>query len=73
MNILTSMSMVDEEKGRIWLLNTWPIMTKCDHDWTMERYDFPPEVRTYIKNNWTKVGDQNGGVYEKPLNVLPLP
>jgi hypothetical protein len=65
--------MVDEEKGRIWLLNTWPIMTKCDHDWTMVRYDFPPETRQYIKNNWTKVGDQNGGVYEKPLNVLPLP
>ena len=55
----------EEEKGKIWLLNTWPIMTKCDHDWTMERYDFPQCARTYIKNNWLKVGNQNGGVYEK--------
>ena len=70
---MTSNMSTEEENGRIWLLNTWPIMTKCDHDWTMERYDFPPEARTYIKNNWTKVGNQNGGVYEKPLNVLPLP
>ena len=32
----------------------------------MERYDYPQEVRDWIKENWIKVNDENGGTFHEP-------
>ena len=32
----------------------------------MERYDFPQNVRDWIKNNWIKVNEKGGGTYAEP-------
>ena len=50
----------------IWLKSNWPVCKALDHDWTMERYDYPQEVRDWIKKNWIKVSDNNGGTYHEP-------
>ena len=52
--------------GPLWLKIHWPNVRMLDHDWTMERYDYPPFVRQYIKENWVKVSDKNGGTYAEP-------
>jgi len=44
----------------------WPKCKVVDHDWTMERYDYPQNVRDWIKENWIKVSDENGGTYQEP-------
>ena len=49
-----------------WLKLNWPNCKALDHDWTMERYDYPQEVRDWIKENWVKVSDNNGGTYHEP-------
>ena len=53
-------------RGALWLKDHWPKVRKLDHDWTMERYDYPSFVRDYIRNHWTKVSDENGGTYAEP-------
>ena len=58
---------VTEEGGGAWLKANWPNARKVDHDWTMERYDYPDFVRNYIKTHWTKVSDNNGGTYAEPV------
>ena len=55
-----------EQDGGMWLKNKWPNVRALDHDWTMERYDYPQYVRDWIKNNWVKVNDENGGTYQEP-------
>ena len=52
--------------GAVWLQHNYPNCKRLDHDWTMERYDYPQYVRQYIKDNWVKVSDDNGGTYEHP-------
>ena len=52
--------------GLLWLKKHWPNVRKLDHDWTMERYDYPSFVRQYIRDNWVKVSDKNGGTYAEP-------
>jgi len=49
-----------------WMQENWPNCRALDHDWTMERYDYPQEVRNWIKDNWIKVNDENGGTYHEP-------
>lgn len=49
-----------------WMQENWPNCRALDHDWTMERYDYPLEVRNWIKDNWIKVNDENGGTYHEP-------
>lgn len=49
-----------------WMQENWPNCRALDHDWTMERYDYPLEVRNWIKDNWIKVNDENGGTYHDP-------
>jgi hypothetical protein len=44
----------------------WPKCKVVDHDWTMERYDYPQNVRDWIKENWIKVNDDNGGTWNEP-------
>ncbi len=56
-----------EENGAQWLYTKWPNMKKMDMNWTAERYDYPQYVRQYIKENWIKVSDENGGTYQKPV------
>ena len=41
-------------------------MKGCDENWTMERYNFPQNVRVWIKNNWIKVNEKGGGTYAEP-------
>ena len=52
--------------GAKWLGERWPYVRLLDHDWTMERYDYPDFVRQYIKDNWVEVSSNNGGTYAKP-------
>lgn len=49
-----------------WLQNNWPKLRALDHNWTMERYDFPQYVRDGIASNWIKVNNENGGTWEEP-------
>lgn len=53
-------------EGEKWLQNNWPNMRRMDMDWTAARYDYPSYVCEYIKQNWVKVSDHNGGTYQKP-------
>lgn len=57
---------VPQLSGALWLKDHWPNVRQLDHDWTMERYDYPSFVRDYIRNHWTKVSDKNGGTYAEP-------
>ena len=38
-----------EQDGGMWLKNKWPNVRVLDHNWTMERYDYPQYVRVWIK------------------------
>ena len=49
-----------------WLKTNTPIMKGCDENWTWERYNFPQNVRNWIKNNWIKVNENGGGTYAEP-------
>ncbi len=49
-----------------WLKTRFPVMKVCDKNWTWERYDYPQNVRDWIKNNWTYVSDAGGGTWSEP-------
>ena len=49
-----------------WMKERFPACKALDHDWTMERYDYPQEVRDWIKQNCVKISDVNGGTYQEP-------
>ena len=57
---------MSNELAKEWLQSKWPNMRGCDVDWTMKRYDYPDYVCEYIKNNWIKKNDNNGGTYHEP-------
>ena len=49
-----------------WLQENWPNVNALDHDWTMERYNYPQYVRDGIAENWVKVNDENDGTWYEP-------
>ena len=49
-----------------WLLDRFPNCRALDENWTFERYDYPENVRQWIRDNWIKVSDNNGGTYHEP-------
>ena len=49
-----------------WLQNRFPNCRALDENWTFERYDYPENVRQWIRENWIKVSDNNGGTYHEP-------
>lgn len=49
-----------------WLLEYWPNVRVVDKNGTMERYDYPQEVRDWIETNWIKINDDNGGTWSEP-------
>jgi len=57
---------MSNESAKEWLNMKWPNMQRCDVNWTMKRYDYPDYVCEYIKNNWVKINDDNGGTYHEP-------
>lgn len=57
----------NKKDGPLWLKKNWPNVRMLDHDWTMERYDYPHYVRQYIKENWITVSNKNGGTYAEPV------
>jgi len=54
---------------QLWIETNFENVKTLDHDWTMERYDFPQNVRRWVEENWIKVSDVNGGTYNKPSNI----
>ena len=40
-NKITICKTVVKKDGATWLGINWPKVRKVDHDWTMERYDYP--------------------------------
>ena len=50
-----------------WMADHWPNARKLDVNWTMERYDYPAEVREWIMSSpdWRLVSTENGGTYER--------
>ena len=46
-----------------WLESRFPNCKALDENWTFERYDYPENVRQWIRDNWIKVSDDNGGTY----------
>lgn len=58
------MSKIDPEE---YLANdNWKNAKIVDEGYTFERYNIPENVRVYIKNNWKKINDTNGGTYKRP-------
>ena len=55
---------------QLWLATNFENLETLDCNWTMERYDFPQNVRSWIEENWIKVSDVCGGTYTKPDNIL---
>jgi len=55
---------------QLWLATNFENLETLDRNWTMERYDFPQNVRSWIEENWIKVSDVCGGTYSKPDNIL---
>ena len=55
---------------QLWLATNFENLETLDRNWTMERYDFPQNVRSWIEENWIKVSDVCGGTYAKPDNIL---
>ena len=53
-----------------WLNEHFPKVQSVDVDCTMLRYEFPPDVCEFIKTTWTKVSEDNGGTYRKPVEQL---
>ena len=49
-----------------WLLENFPNVRIVDCKWTFEKYNYPEETRKYIKENWIKLNDDNGGTYVEP-------
>jgi len=58
--------MTDPQNAQIWLNTHFPKCKALDENWTFERYDYPEIVRQWIRNNWIKVSDDNGGTYHEP-------
>ena len=44
----------------------WRRVQLVDVNYTFERYEVPLYVQLYIKNNWNKINDDNGGTYQRP-------
>jgi hypothetical protein len=53
-----------------WLNERFPKVQTVDVECTMLRYEFPPEVCEIIRTTWTKVSEENGGTYRKPMEQL---
>ena len=53
-----------------WLNENFPKLRKVDVEYTMLRYEFPPEVCEFIKTTWIKISEEKGGTYEKPNDQL---
>ncbi len=57
--------------GRMnWLNENFPKLQTADVEYTMLRYEFPEEVREWIKTNWIKISEDQGGTYRKPIGQL---
>ena len=59
--------MTDSQNAQTWLNTHFPNCKALDENWTFERYDYPEIVRHWIRNNWIKVSDDNGGTYHEPI------
>ena len=53
-------------EAKKWIQDNYPKIRALDVNWTMERYDYPNYVREYIRNNWIKHSEDNGGTYHEP-------
>ena len=49
-----------------WLQNRFPNCRALDENWTFARYDYPENVRQWIRENWIKVSEDSGGTYHEP-------
>ena len=56
-----------------WLKSKLPNCRALDEYWTFERYDFPENVRQWIRENWVKVSDEGGGTYHEPTYYRQFP
>ena len=54
-----------------WMTEKCPNARKLDVNWTMERYDYPAEVREWIMSSpdWRLVSMDNGGTYERVVQA----
>lgn len=48
-----------------WIKTYFPNCGAMDEHWTFQRYDIPEFVRKWIRENWIKINDNNGGTYYK--------
>ena len=58
--------MAESQNAQTWLIERFPNCKVCDQNWTFERYDYPQNVRQWIRDNWIKASDENGGTYYEP-------
>ena len=50
-----------------WMNAHMPEAKRVDFsEYSMGKWEFPPHVKQYIQQNWTKINDINGGEYQKP-------
>jgi len=55
-----------QAQAQQWLESNFPNCKELDENGTFERYDYPENVRQWIRDNWIKVNDENGGIWEEP-------
>ena len=67
-SILNPEELIDPEA---WMAERWPNTQKLDVNWTMERYDYPAEVREWIMSSpdWRLISMDNGGTYERVVHA----
>ena len=67
-NILNPEELIDPVA---WMADHCPNVRKLDVNWTMERYDYPAEVREWIMSSpeWRLVSMDNGGTYERVVRA----
>lgn len=56
-----------------WMKKRLPNCRVLDEYWTFARYDFPENVRQWIRENWVKVSDEGGGTYHEPSYYREFP
>ena len=49
-----------------WINSRFPNCKALDENWTFERYDYPENVRQWIRENWIKISEDGGGTYHEP-------
>ena len=67
------MDISNNDSAKQWLEKYWPKTRAVDVYGTMDRYDYPYNVRNYIMTSWIKINNEYGGTFCEPEYYSNLP